>query len=191
MPLSEPKLTACVTGGILYEMKQLKEMSLYPRLVPSVGLEWLDQSSLELLGRLCREEPAPDDGTLESVTSPRVSEMVGVGFVVLETGAQYSGKTRRQLLARWADAGAGESLLSMIFSAQKQRMSRLSFEKGGMVPDFRPPARIGKVGKGRLTRGEVRSLLESLRLCHREYWPLEQLANIVRPYAKATRHRES
>jgi hypothetical protein len=188
----EPRLTDPSGAGILTHMGsvgKMRKMTLYPKMVPSVGLEWLDPSDLELLGRLARAGLPPDDGLLESVVTPRVAELSGLGFVVLETGANYSGRVRRLILDRWADAGAGVGLLSMIAACQEQLMPRLSLERGGMVPELRSPARVGRVGVGKLTRREVRSLLESLKALHGEHWPLEQLANVVRPYARATRRR--
>lgn len=170
-------------------MKPPKKMSLYPSLVPSVGIDMLDPSDLEVLRKLAHSAPPAADGTLGSVVAPRVAELSGVGFVILETGSQYSGKVRRMMLNNWAKAGAGEMLLTMLASCQSQLMPRLSIEKGGMVPDFKSPPKIGKLGTGKLSHREVRHLLESLKICHRDYWPIAQLANIVRPFAKATRRR--
>ena len=189
-------MTRSRAAGILTPMKspekvrEARKVTLYPKMVPSVGLEWLEPSDVELLGRLARAGLPPNDGLLESVVAPRVAELSGLGFVVLETGANYSGRVRRLILERWQDAGAGEGLLSMIAACQEQLMPRLSLEEGGMVPEFRKPSRIGRLGTGKLSRREVRSLLESLKALHGESWPLEQLANVVRPYARSTRRRE-
>lgn len=162
-------------------------MALYPRMVPSVGFGWISESDLALLGKLASELPAHCDGTLESVVTPRVSELVGVGFVVMETGAEFSGRVRRMILEQWKSAGAGEELLAVLRAAQVQLMPRVSFEEGGMVPESRKPASIGPIGRRRVPRKKVLDLLDSLRECHKNYWPLEQLANIVEPVARLTR----
>ncbi len=170
-------------------VEKLKKISLYPRLTPSVGTEWVEESDISMLERLALSEWQPEDGTIESIAYPRVSSLSSRGFLIWETGAQYSTKVQNMILDRWRAETASPCLLSMLGAAQRSHMPRLILERGGMIPGFCPPPKIGKIGSGKLRPSEVRSLLRSLKACYEDYWPVEQLANIVEPYAKKTRRR--
>ena len=56
-----------------------------------------------------------------------------------------------------------------------------------MYPEKSCPPNIGDIGRGRLSKKQVRKLLSSLKMAHQHYWPIDMLANIVEPYAKKTR----
>jgi hypothetical protein len=168
-------------------VRKLKKMNLYPRLIPFVGVEWLSAGEMDLLGKLSTSVPQEDDGTLRFIVSPRVEKLGKVGFMIMETGADYSGKVRRKILDSWSTIGAGETLLSLIQAAQGQGMPKLVLTEGGMYPEEGSPSRIGKIGGGKIPRKKVKILLKSLKAIHEGTWPIEQLANTVEPYAKLTR----
>jgi len=168
-------------------VSKLKKMTLYPRLIPFVGVEWVSPADLRLLGELSARPSPEDDGTLSFILTPRSVQVGNLGFMVMETGADYSGKVRQKILESWRSAGAGEALLSLIWSAQSQGMPKLILIKGGMFPEMREPASIGKIGKNPLSGKKVRSLLRSLKDIHEDTWPIEQLANTVEKYAKLSR----
>lgn len=173
----------------------LDAYSIYPRLIPSVGTEFLDPRDLDILSEVSSKCAGlsgvanVDLRARDYIISPRVYSLPTGGYLVDETACDYSLEVQTQLLLRWASLGVSRIFLGIMKAAQASVSPRLFFEPGSMYPDRYLPPKIGKIGKGSLSRKEVESLLKSLKLVHAEYWPVEMLANVLEPYAKKTRNR--
>jgi hypothetical protein len=177
----------------------MKSYSLYPRLVVSVGLEFLEPTDRDLLYKLSRPctEASAASGCGAALKSEDVDNLVGLkvysigdnGYLLDQTGADYSEMVQSQILSRWASLRASEVFLGILRSAQVGLIPRIIFEVGGMYPEIGEPPRIGEIGKRRISKKRVRKLLESLRMAYEHYWPIAMLANIVEPAAKRTRRK--
>jgi len=168
--------------------KKLKSVVLFPRLVATVGLDWVDVKDSELFGKLSSEPLVEEDGMLESIVTPRVSPL-GVGslpkgYVLEQTGCDYDEKVQRLILNNWRDRGASDTLLSILAAAQRQSIAKIIFEKGGMIVEVRGFPKLGKISKKALGRKKMKTLLASLKMMFEDMWPIEQLASIVAPYFK-------
>lgn len=175
--------------------------TLYPRLVVSVGLEFLepvDRGVLVRLGDECSEKGQKLRGELEvdklcsgesldSLVTPKVYVLGNGGFLINQTGADYALEVQGEILSRWVALGVSDTFLGIFKSAQVGLVPRIIFEPNGMYPEKGDPLQIGEIGKKRLSKKRVRKLLKSLRMAHQHYWPLDMLVNIVEPCAKKTR----
>jgi hypothetical protein len=168
-------------------------LTLYPHLAASVNIDCLSQEDQDLLARLSahnREKTEKQQENLQEIFAPKVSQLSAHCYQLDPVGSNYSKPARNRILDNWRLAGASPYLLAILAAAQEQLISRLIIDPNGMIPEKRKPAKIGKIGKKKLKGKEVRNLLLSLKLSHQLDWPLEQLANIVRPYAKRTRRKK-
>jgi hypothetical protein len=189
--------------------------TLYPRLVVSVGWEFLESTDIHILETLAQkfqktcapelsasdhppDPPDPLNGletggdnefveSLDSILSPRVYGLGNRGYLLDQTGADYSLEVQSQILSRWIALRASKVFLGILKSAQLSLVPRIIFEPFGMYPQKGSPPIIGDIGKKKLSAKKVRRLLGSLKMAHEHYWPLDMLANIVEPYAKRTR----
>lgn len=169
------------------------DLTLYPHLAASVLFDYLAPCDQDLLIRLAarnREIYDKPPSKLQLLLSPSVSQS-GQRFEITPIGSVYSEPVQRQILNNWRLAGGSPILLAIISSAQRQLVTRLIFEPNGMFPERRPPAKIGKIGKESLKPKDVQNLLHSLKFSYQYDWPIEQLANIIRPYAKKTRRKKT
>lgn len=170
-----------------------KHITLYPHLAASINLDFLSQEDQDLLARLAahnREIAEKQPEALQELFKPRVCQFAANCYQIESVGSHYADHIQAQILNNWRLAGASPNLLAILVAAQVQLMQRLIFSPNGMFPDIKKPAKIGKIGKKKLKGKEVITLLKSLKISHQHYWPLEQLANIVRPYAKKTRRKK-
>lgn len=167
----------------------MNPITLYPRLVPNVALEFLDKQDLEVLERLSQAERPHDNGTIETVMIAKACRVGKNGFLIEDTGCDFAKTFRKMILAKWKEVGASEELISVIRAAQRQNCKLVIFSDDGMIPEPRRPAKLEKLGKHPLKKKTVRSLLESLSLMHRDLWPIEQLANVLNPALKESRRR--
>lgn len=163
------------------------ELTLFPKLVASVGLDWLSTSDLELLDRLA-ENAGEERETVEPPHS-QISRHGSSSYLLSDTGCHFSEEVRGRILDRWQLLGASGNLVAIVRAAQRQLIEKILFEEDGMVVEPRQPACIGKIGRKKLGKKAVRRLLKSLKISHEHYWPLEQTANIVEAYARKTRRR--
>lgn len=183
--------------------------TLYPRLVVSVGWEFLEPTDTQLLETLAQKfqkSCAPEDSvprqipdalepaggkevleSIDSILSLRVYGLGNRGYLLDQTGADYSLEVQSQILSRWEALRASKVFLGILKSAQLSLVPRIIFEPFGMYPQKGSPPTIGDIGKKKLSAKKVRKLLGSLKMAHEHYWPLDMLANIVEPYAKRTR----
>jgi hypothetical protein len=170
----------------------MQRYSLYPRLVVSVGIEFIDPRDIEVLEKLSKSKDISstqhqDEISREFLLYPQVYALGDRGYLVNNTGADYSFEVQAQILLNWRNLGMGEGFLDIIRSSQLGFVPRIIFEKGGMYPEKVNPPQIGDIGKKALSKKAVRKLLSSLKMAHQHYWPIDMLANIVEPYAKKTR----
>jgi hypothetical protein len=168
--------------------------NLYPRLIPSVGLEFIGPADKDVLTSLAEKSPdvvalrklRQDLGELEYILVPRVYGLPTGGYIIDETAADYAPDIQDQLVARWRLAGASNSLLGIIRGAQNSMAPRIIIEPGGMYPERSARLVVDSVGKKSLSKKDVRKLLRSLKMAHEHYWPVDMLANILNPYIKKT-----
>jgi hypothetical protein len=165
-------------------------LTLYPHLAVSVNQDYLTQDDLVLLCRLAAcdcENSTTQPKSLPKLFTPRVIPLGSHSYQLLPIGSEYAKPAQQQILNNWRLAGASNKLLSIIAAAQNQLIRRLLVEPEGMIPEKRQPAKIGKIGKRKLKHQDIQSLLHSLKFSYQHDWPIEQLANIVKTYAKKTR----
>lgn len=173
---------------------------LYPHLVASVGLEFLEPTDRDLLRLLAKRSEVGEAGALESsdflkpetydldsICCPSAYSLPNGGFLVNQTAADYSFEVKQHLVVRWECLRASPVFLGILRAAQASLVKRIIFEHGGMYPEKSCPPSIGDIGRGRLSKKQVRKLLTSLKMAHQHYWPIDMIANIVEPYAKKTR----
>lgn len=165
----------------------MKPLTLFPRLIPTVGLEFLEPSDVELLEKLSKAQPIKEDGTIETLIVPRALSVGTQGYLLAETGCDYDHRIGKKILKSWKTEGFSKTFLSILAAAAKQSMPKILFLKGGMIAEPRSPSKIGKLGKKGLKKKQSLKLLESLKLVYEDMWPIEQLASVVNPYLKKTR----
>lgn len=171
-----------------------KRLTLYPHLAAAVNLDCLCQEDQDLLARIAahnRVMTKKRDENLQELFSPKVLQPSADSYQLEPVGGEYSKPAQKHILSNWRLAGASPYLLAILAAAQKQLIRRLIFEPNGMIPEKRKPAKIGKIGKRKIKSKEAIKLLQSLKLSHQLDWPIEQLANIVKPYARKTRRRKT
>jgi len=169
----------------LIEFSPDEAIVLFPKLISTVGLEWLSEADLDVLERLA--ELGETSENKDSPLKPVVLRSGSNGYLLKGTGCEFSDEARSKILQTWKLLGVSNNLLALLRAAQKQLIERIFFENNGMVVEPRQVASIGKIGKKKLKRKKVRRLLQTLKLSYEQYWPIEQLANIIEPYARKTR----
>jgi hypothetical protein len=158
---------------------------LFPKLTATIGLEWLTEDDTNLLEKLAERGETPEHTS--NPLKPAVLRSGANGFLIKSTGCHFSDEARQKILQAWKMLGAGNNFCAILQAAQNQLIERIFFEEDGMIVEPRQAASIGKIGKKKLKRKSVRRLLQTLKLSYEQYWPIEQLANIVEPYARKTR----
>jgi hypothetical protein len=170
-------------------MTKKTALTLYPRLVPCVALDYLGEEETQVLGALSEKDMPKNDGTIEAVMSPSVSKIGRGGYLINDTGCDFAKPFGKLILQKWKQEGAGEKIIGVLKAAQKQNCKQVVFSADGMWPEPRKPVRLEKLGKKTPNAKSVRKMLESLILMHKDLWPIEQLANVLNPCLKKTRKK--
>jgi len=168
----------------------MKTLTLYPRLVPNIELDFLGQSDMDLLERLSQAPAVRNDGTVEAVMHPKVFKTGAGGFLIEDTGCDFAQEFRELILQKWEQEGAGEELLGVLVAAHRQNCKQILFSLSGMWPEPRKPTKLAKLGKKFPKKKTVKRALEALCLMHSDLWPIEQLANTLNPCLKETRRKK-
>lgn len=164
----------------------MSKITLYPRLVPDVAINFLDKQDCAVLEALVQSEHPEDDGTIDAVMVAKVLKVGRDGFMIDDTGCDFAKPFRKLIVQKWREAGAGAGLISIIKAGQRQNAKQVLFTPGGMWPEPREATKLNKMGRETPKKKTVRKMLKSLVLMHNDLWPIEQLANVVNPCLRGT-----